>query len=163
MSEPLKRTPLNSFIGDIIETSVFEEHPFEVNAVVPERTFLEKIYLLHEEFAKPSSQIRVERMSRHLYDIDQMVDTDIAETAILKDVLYHQVVDHRRKFIGLKGFDYSTLEKPTIHFIPEGDIQEKWEQDYKNTISSMVLGEAHSFEEVMSRLEAFNRKVNSLT
>lgn len=162
MSEPLEQIKVKSFIGDNLETSFFEELPVVVNAVVPERTFIEKLFLLHEEFAKPTSQIRVERMSRHLYDIDQILDTDIAEKAIMNDELYRQVIEHRRKFIGLKGFDYSTLEKPTIHFIPEGETREKWDVDYKNTIQSMVLGEARTFEEVITRLEKFNQKINSL-
>lgn len=162
MSEPLAKINIRSFIGENVDTSIFEELPVQVNAVVPERTFLEKLFLLHEEFAKPSPQIRIERMSRHLYDIDQILDTDIAETAILNDELYRQVIAHRQKFIGLKGFDYSTLEKPTIHFVPEGETRAKWENDYKNTTMSMVLGQAHTFEEVLTRLEDFNRKVNSL-
>lgn len=163
MSEPLVKTNVKSFIGETIEASAFEEMPVEVNAVVPERTFLEKLFLLHEEFAKPSSQIRVERMSRHLYDIDQMLDTDIADSAIKNIELYEQVVEHRRKFIGLKGFDYSTLDKETIRFVPAGEIRTKWETDYKNTIMSMVLGDARSFDEVMKRLEDFNSKVNELS
>lgn len=162
MSEPLEQINIKSFIGENVNTSIFDELPVEVNAVVPERTFLEKLFLLHEEFAKPTSQIRVERMSRHLYDVDQILDTAIAESAITNDELYKQVIDHRQKFIGLKGFDYSTLEKPTIHFVPEGEVREKWENDYKNTVMSMVLGKTHTFDEVMTRLEDFNRKVNSL-
>ncbi len=162
MSEPVAKIKVKSFIGDNVETSIFEELPVEVNAVVPERTFLEKLFLLHEEFVKPTPQIRVERMSRHLYDIDQMLDTAIAENAIMNENLYRQVIDHRRKFIGLKGFDYITLEKPTIRFIPEGETRNKWENDYKNTIMSMVLGESRTFDQVMSRLADFNRKVNSM-
>lgn len=162
MSEPVDKVMVKSFIGEVLETSVFEEKAVEVNAVVPERTFLEKIFLLHEEFAKPTSQIRVERMSRHLYDIDQMLDTGIAESAISNDELYTQVVEHRRQFIGLKGFNYSTLAKSTIHFVPEGETREKWAKDYKNTVESMVLGDSRTFEEVMTRLEAFNRRINAM-
>lgn len=162
MSEPLTKVNIKSFIGETLQVSAFDEVPVEVNAVVPERTFLEKIFLLHEEFSKPTSQIRVERMSRHLYDIDQMLDTDIAESAINNDELYRQVIEHRSKFIGLKGFDYSMLGKRTIHFIPEGEIRDMWAKDYKNTVMNMVLGEAHSFEEVMRRLQAFNHRVNSM-
>lgn len=134
MSEPVEKVSVKSFIGETLETSVFEERAVEVNAVIPERTFLEKLFLLHEEFAKPSEQIRVERMSRHLYDIDQMLDTGIAESAINDDVLYRQVMEHRSKFIGLKGFDYSTLAKASIRFIPEGETRDKWATDYKNNL-----------------------------
>lgn len=162
MAEPVDKVKIKSFIGEVIETTALDERSVEVNAVVPERTFLEKLFLLHEEFAKPTSQIRVERMSRHLYDIDQMLDTPIAMSALANEELYCQVIEHRRKFIGLKGFDYSTLVKASIHFVPEGKTREKWANDYKNTTMSMVLGEHRSFDEVMTRLEEFNRVINSM-
>ena len=63
--------------------------------MLPERTFLEKLFLLHEEFTKPKDLIRVERMSRHLYDIGQMLKTPIAERAVNDADLYNQVVEHR--------------------------------------------------------------------
>ena len=49
---------------------------------MPQRTFLEKLFLLHEEFAKPQADIRVDRMSRHIYDICKMADTPIADQAL---------------------------------------------------------------------------------
>lgn len=162
MSEPVERVSINSFIGETLDAQALEEDEVCVNAVVPERTFLEKLFLLHEEFAKPVSQVRVERMSRHLYDIDQMLDADVAESALANPDLYRRVVEHRRKFIGLKGFDYSTLDKRTICFVPKGETRERWAEDYKNTVVSMVLGEAHTFDQVMVRLEDFNRKLNTM-
>ncbi|ATA76304.1 hypothetical protein CGC47_01180 [Capnocytophaga canimorsus] len=44
----------------------FTEDSFLVPSVNPERTFLEKIFLLHEEFQKPKEKMRVNRLSRHL-------------------------------------------------------------------------------------------------
>lgn len=42
--------------------------------VLPERTFLEKVFPLHEEFSKPKELIRVERMLRHtIYFIQQLL------------------------------------------------------------------------------------------
>ena len=64
--------------------------------------------LLHEEFAKPTAEMRTERMSRHLYDLERMLHADIAERALSDEHLYRSVLEHRRKFIGLKGFDPNT-------------------------------------------------------
>ncbi len=82
MSEPVSEIALDSMIDQIYPKAPFAEPKFMVRAVLPERTFLEKIFLLHEEFAKPRDLIRVERMSRHMYDIGQMLKTPIAECAI---------------------------------------------------------------------------------
>lgn len=46
--------------------SEFAEGPIEIPVAIPERTFLEKLFLLHEEFHRPHQKIRVDRLSRHL-------------------------------------------------------------------------------------------------
>lgn len=109
MNEPISKTSVRSYISGNLPKLTFQDEPVEVNAVIPQRTFLEKLFLLHEEFAKPNSEIRVERMSRHLYDIYNIMQTKIANEALADDSLYDSVVEHRRKFIGLKGFDYDSL------------------------------------------------------
>jgi hypothetical protein len=53
-----------------------------VPTVNPERTFLEKLFLLHEEFHRPANKMRVDRLSRHLYDIYHLTKAGIAEKAI---------------------------------------------------------------------------------
>ena len=104
MNEPVAPVSLRSFIDEIFLHTPFTEKEFEVRAVLPQRTFLEKVFLLHEEFAKQDA-IRTERMSRHLYDIGQIMDTPIAEAALSDKERYQSVVEHRRTFIGLRGFD----------------------------------------------------------
>ena len=103
----------------------FTEQKFMVRAVLPEHTFLEKIFLLHEAFAKSKNLIGVERMSRHMYDIGQMLKTSIAGRAINDAELYRQVVEHRRTFIGLRGFDYDTLYPATLNIIPPASVIEQ--------------------------------------
>lgn len=87
MNEPVNEVPLESMIDQVYPKAPFAEPKFNVRAVLPERTFLEKLFLLHEEFAKPKDLIRVERMSRHIYDIGQMLKTPIVEKAIHNEQL----------------------------------------------------------------------------
>ena len=103
MSEPVKPVYIRSYIADNLPKLTFEDNPVEVNAVLPQRTFLEKLFLLHEEFAKPTADIRIERMSRHIYDISRIMKTSVADEALTDDSLYKSVIEHRRKFIG-RGF-----------------------------------------------------------
>lgn len=69
LSEPFSISDIGSIIDDSFSDAEFAEEPFKVKATTPEKTFLEKIILLHEEFQKPEKKIRSMRMSRHLYDI----------------------------------------------------------------------------------------------
>ena len=160
MTEPVSKVSVRSYISENLPKLTFQDEPVDVKAVTPQRTFLEKLFLLHEEFSKPSSEIRIERMSRHLYDVYRMMQTEISEEALADDRLYDSVIEHRRKFIGLKSFDYDTLKKSTLKIFPEGKTREDWEGDYKNTVANMVMGFAPSFDEIMSALESLSRRIN---
>jgi hypothetical protein len=162
MSEPVQEIMLNSMIDQVYATAPFAEKPFMVRAVLPERTFLEKVFLLHEEFAKPRDLIRVERMSRHMYDIGQILKTPIAEKAIKNEQLYHQVVEHRRKFIGMRGFDYDMLYPATLSIIPPTEVAEQWRKDYENMRLYMIYGESVSFDTLIEQLAELQNRIRSI-
>lgn len=159
INEPVNEVPLESMIDQVYPKAPFAEPKFNVRAVLPERTFLEKLFLLHEEFAKPKDLIRVERMSRHIYDIGQMLKTPIVEKAIHNEQLYRQVVEHRRKFIGLRGFDYDTLYPDSLNIVPPETIIEQWKADYENMRLHMIYGESVSFEELINNLRDLNDRI----
>lgn len=161
MSEPIEKVDINSLIAKNLPHILIDEPSVNVNAVIPQRTFIEKLFLLHEEFSKPSCDIRVERMSRHLYDVFQILKTNIAEEALKDDGLYQSVMEHRRKFIGLRGFNYDTLKKKTLNIVPQGDIRSRWEEDYKNMMLNMIMDEAPSFDEIISSIEILNDRINN--
>ena len=163
MSEPVSEVPIESMIDNIYPNAPFAEPKFNVRTVLPERTFLEKIFLLHEEFAKDKELIKIERMSRHMYDIGQMLKTPIAESAIRNEQLYRQVVEHRRTFIGLRGFDYDSLYPNTLNFIPPPSIIEQWKTDYENMLTHMIYGETVSFEKLVNNLYELNKCINNIS
>ena len=162
MRDPVAVVPLQSYIDEVYPDAPFSGAAFNVRAVVPQRTFLEKLFLLHEEFAKPTEAMRVDRMSRHLYDICQMADTPIAEQALSDKDLYLSVIDHRRTFIGLKGFDYGQLLPQMLRIVPPAEIRENWKRDYRAMQESMIYGDSPSFESLIEKLSALNRRINAL-
>lgn len=162
MNEPVSPVMLRSFIDEVFSDALFTGNPFEVRAVVPERTFLEKLFLLHEEFSKPVEQIRTERMSRHIYDISQIMDTPIAERALKDESLYNSVIEHRRRFIGLKGFDYSTLRSQSLRIVPPADVMELWRKDYEMMQESMIYGDSLPFYKLIERIRDLNGRINTM-
>ncbi len=162
MSEPVEKVALQSYVDDVYPAAPFTEPKFEVRAVIAQRTFLEKLFLLHEEFAKPTADIRTTRMSRHLYDVGQIMDTPIAEEAIMNRELYLSVIEHRRVFIGLRGFDYSTLLPQTLNIIPPDSVANLWKEDYRSMQESMIYGTSPSFDDLIGKLRELNQKINQL-
>lgn len=162
MHEPVQTVALQSQIDTILPQSAIVQPAFNVSVVVPERTFLEKVMLLHEEFAKPQTDIRTSRMSRHLYDIYCMLHTDIAERALDNEQLYRSIVEHRRKFIGLKGFDYDTLYPQSLSLEIPADVLPLWRKDYENMQSSMIYGESVPLDELLEEMRQLNDRIRQL-
>lgn len=160
MSEPIEEVMIDSLIDSAVPRALFVEPKFPVRAVMAKRTFLEKIFLLHEEFSKGEGKIRVDRMSRHLYDIHRMFLTPIAEEALSDQELYETVIQHRKTFIGLKGFDYSSLHKSTLTFIPPESVYTLWRKDYETMQEEMIYGDSLPFDEMIAELRDFNVRIN---
>ena len=162
MIEPLQKVAMQSLVDKEFPDASFADTSFEVNSVVPERTFLEKIFLLHEEFAKPQKFMRTERMSRHLYDLAKLDDAGIAEKALNNKELYNSIVEHRRIFVGLKDFDYDTLAPRTIKIIPPDFIISEWQQDYKTLCETMIYGESLPFNKLIDKIKQLNETINHI-
>ena len=162
MIEPIERKAISSVIDSDHPTTPVAEKEFEVNAVIPERTFLEKVFLLHEEFRK--DEVRVERMARHIYDLVMMMNSKehIDERAIANEELYRAVLEHRRKFIGLKGFDYDELYPATLCIVPKEEIAHQWEEDYQFMCEHMIYGETPSFTSLIENIKMLNGRIQQL-
>ncbi|MDO4190602.1 MAG: nucleotidyl transferase AbiEii/AbiGii toxin family protein [Bacteroidales bacterium] len=161
MSEPIQEKTIESIVDKAVPQSVVREALFDVRAVLPERTFLEKMFLLHEEFSKP--QVRVERMSRHVYDLAQMMSRGIHQRALADETLYRQVLEHRREFIGLKNFDYDMLYPEHLNIIPSDATRELWRKDYEQMQQHMIWStDSPSYEILLTRLSELNNMVKRL-
>jgi len=96
--EPSENVQIRSLIADTFPDADFADNYCNIPTVVPQRTFLEKAFLLHEEFQKPMNKIRVDRMARHIYDLEKIMDTDFAKEALNNADLYNVIVEHRITF-----------------------------------------------------------------
>ncbi|MDD4573690.1 MAG: nucleotidyl transferase AbiEii/AbiGii toxin family protein [Sphaerochaeta sp.] len=160
ISDPFVEVGIQSFISETFPDMPFSRRPFTVKIVPAERTFLEKAFLLHEEFHKPTSEIRTDRMSRHLYDLEKMMDTPIAHKAIQDRNLYNKIVTHRKKYIGLKGFDYASLAPEHINFIPPTAISHHWKRDYQAMRENIIYGPSIDYETLIKRIRILNVRFN---
>ena len=160
--EPNTKMPIISFVGEIFNNKIFADKSIEIPTVNPERTFLEKIFLLHEEFQKPSDKIKSERMSRHLYDIFKLKDAGVREKALNDMRLYKTIVEHRKKFTPIRRIDYSLHAPDKINFIPPNNLLKDYEKDYKEMVESMIYEETITFEKLIYELKLFNKELNAL-
>jgi hypothetical protein len=117
---------------------------------------------LHEEFAKKNQEkIRVNRISRHIYNIAKMLDTPIAEKALNDKELYKHIIAHRRMFQAMKDFDYDTLLPDKIKIVPPESVIAKWEDDYKK-MQAMMYDDAPSFSEIIDKITQLNKRIDQI-
>lgn len=160
LKEPFATISIRSILFEEFPSDAWEEAPFDVVAVEPRKTLLEKTFLLHEKLLQryPHS-LPDERQSRHLYDIVQLMDTT-AGTAVLADEGFYSVLqEHRRHYMRLSGVDYDTLSFRTINFIPDIGVMEDFKKDYEQMQQSMIYVDSHDFEELIRRLTLFNGRM----
>lgn len=162
LMEPVEYKPIISMVSDEFRELPFAETEITIPVVSPKRTFLEKIFLLHEEFQKDTQFIRVERMSRHLYDLEKLMDT-IHGTEALTDIeLYNTIVAHRKNFNAIRGIDYANHSPQLINILPPEATIKEWGKDYKTMQESMFYGDTISFDKLMVRIAELNSRIKKL-
>lgn len=150
--DPNQKVPIQSWIDQQYPKTPFVEEPFEVRATDPRKTLLEKLILLHEEFQKPLDKIRYLRMSRHFYDIDQILNTEFGPAALVDKALFESIVMHRKVLTPVKTTDYETLTLQNLNIVPPDKILDNFKADYKEMQTSMIHGETEGFEPLIERI-----------
>lgn len=160
--EPYTSREFSSFVGEIYEGKSFADKVIIIPTVDPERTFLEKVFLIHEEFQLKSEKEKVNRRSRHLYDLEKLMDTDHGKNALGDMDLYKMIVAHRQKLNALRGIDYSNHSPDKINLIPPDIVIGDWEKDYQAMQESMLYRGSLPFVELIGRIKELNEKINNL-
>jgi hypothetical protein len=160
--EPFSIRTFNSFLDEIYPDASFAKQPIHIPTVDPERTLLEKIFLLHEEFQRSDEKIRVDRMSRHLFDIYKLAASPFAEKVLLNQELYTEIVCHRQSFTKLGGVDYRLHNPGTINPIPPDNLLDAWKKDYSIMQEQMIYADSPSFDTMLEAIRNYISKINQL-
>jgi predicted nucleotidyltransferase component of viral defense system len=140
--------------------SLFLAKACTVRALSPERTFWEKVLLLHEERHRPAGKTRRPRMARHFHDVWRLIDAGIADKAVADASLFEQVVEHRRVYFRQNWVDYTTMKRGTVEMTPKPGQLAEWRADYAAMQRDMFLTPPPPFEEVLAAVAAFQSRFN---
>ncbi|MCL2131453.1 MAG: nucleotidyl transferase AbiEii/AbiGii toxin family protein [Lentimicrobiaceae bacterium] len=162
LKEPYTQRILKTMVSEIFSNTPFTDQPITIPTVNPERTFLEKIFLLHEEFQRPPQKIRVERLSRHLYDIEKLSQTPYFQKALTDKDLYQTIIAHRRQFSALEGVDYEKHLPSYIKIVPPKHLLPIWEKDYNEMGENMIYGKKLTFNELILKITEIQSIVNAV-
>lgn len=163
LTEPFEPVSMRSMIEDAYPDAPFTAPPVDIPTVLPGKTFLEKTFLLHEEFNRVGGGANVDRLTRHLYDIEKMMDEDFAIAAMNDESLYSDIVEHRSKFTAWSGLDYQSHHPSIISFLPPESLAKALEEDYKKMQEGFIYGKPLSFDELIGRIADLQERFRSLT
>lgn len=151
LMEPTSREQVKSLIesNSSITTTLINS---DVITAMPQKTFLEKVFLLHELFTTEGCAL-ANRKSRHLYDLEAMMDEPFALAAVRDDELWESIRHHRSVFTPVKGIDYNTPIKEKLRLVPPLQYMNVWKDDYNAMQEQMVYGRSVSFGELLARME----------
>ncbi len=159
-SEPYEIKPVQSLIDIHFPRLPISEKPFMAKVIRPEKTLLEKMILLHEEFSKPFEKIRYFRMSRHYYDIAQILQSKYGKKALQNKALFDEIIRHRAKYTPVKTVNYSELTMETLKIFPEEKILALYKKDYRKMQESMIYGKKQDFDEIIEIIKRETGRIN---
>ena len=156
MDEPTELRQIRSLIGESFNEEDTGAESF-VRTVVPTRTFLEKLFLLAEEFQKEKP--RSVRMSRHLYDLARLMDTKYGAEALSNKNLYNAIIEHRKTYYDLKYVNYDLHTSSTINFTIPEIVMQAWQDDYADMRRFFIYGESLEFNVLMQKIRELQERV----
>lgn len=158
--EPTAKGKVRSFVSEnsTIDTTVAD---VDIISAVPEKTFLEKAFLLHELFTTEGCRT-ANRKSRHLYDLVMMMDKPFALKAVHDDVLWNTIHHHRGVFTSIRDVDYTPDIRKRIVLLPPEYVRKTWQDDYKAMQESMIYGEHIRFDDLLAKVQELQERFRSI-
>ena len=131
-----------------------------VPTVTPVRTYLEKVFLLHENLLKDHP--RYKRMSRHLYDLFRLDGSGWTGRVLESADLYRTIVEHRSVFNAIRGIDYGSHAPQSLCIVPPPDLLPLWEADYHTMQEGFIYGESPSFKELIAAISRIQETLHGM-
>jgi hypothetical protein len=160
--DPNRETTIRPYLADDV-ASVNLDVP-GITTVVAERTFWDKVLIIHGQrrwFERRGElQHQGQRVSRHYYDIYRLLDSQVGQRALADSSLSHDCLRHARMFFDRPDFDLASAVPGTLSLSPSAAMSEALKRDY-DRMAGMIMGAAPEFNEVIARIQEFERRINA--
>jgi hypothetical protein len=130
-----------------------------VSVLTCERTFWEKVTLLHAENHRTDLSKFKSRMSRHWSDVAVMSDAD--RFADLDFGLLDTVIAFKQIYFAANWAHYETAVPGTLKIVPNDLLRRVLLDDYRQ-MREMFPEEPLPFEEILEKLRALQDRINSV-
>ena len=122
-----------------------------IRTISIERTFYEKITILHREANRPKTKQMPKRYARHYYDVYQIYNSKFIDEILNNIFLLKEVTFFKMKFYNDNWANYGDILKFNIKLIPDEYRINELMDDYKS-MEEMIMGNKPSFIEIINTL-----------
>jgi hypothetical protein len=159
-TEPSTSQKIRPYLAEQTEDLQFPEPT--IDALLAERTFWEKVTLIHAELHKGTFQETADRMSRHWSDLSVLMKSETGRRAIKDNDLCLKVVDHKAAFWRDGKAKYDDCRNKKFWLVPTGQVLEVLKDDYNAMVEVGMFygGTPASFEEMMKDVAALEGMLN---
>lgn len=109
----------------------------------------------HQDPAKPLA----DRMSRHYYDMAQLIGHEAKERAVSSVDLLEQVAHHKSVFFKAAWANYENAKAGSLRLMPNAELAVSLRRDYSG-MREMIIGDAPGFDDILGAIEAFEGEIN---
>ena len=132
-----------------------------IPTVAIERTFWEKIAILHYLGSDGAYRMPPERHSRHLYDIFMIGHSQFKSSAFQMKSLLKEIVAFDQRYYPRHGVDYEDLTTGKIRLVATSQNLQCLEEDYRS-MQSMFFACPPSWSELLDYLSTLQEEINHL-
>ncbi|HCN45589.1 MAG TPA: nucleotidyl transferase AbiEii/AbiGii toxin family protein [Pseudomonas sp.] len=152
---------ISSDVAELFPTVAFAQA--EVVVLAAERTFWEKVTLIHDQCNRAFPAGRG-RLSRHWYDLAMLVRHDTGRRALADLALLSDVIGLKEVFYRRATSQYERCLAGGLNLIPDAENLMLLERDYDEMHNAgMLNGHAYPLAEIIAELTTLQESINTLS
>lgn len=155
--EPFTSQMVTSYVHK--EIKALKGMHVDVRATSPLRTLFEKATLLHMEANRPIDMPIPLRLSRHYYDLHQLITKGYLKDPLKNVQLLKELITYKQMLFSSPEAKYEEIFKHGIKLLPDEPRIKELTRDYKK-MTEMFFGQPPSFDQILSALEELERDIN---
>lgn len=145
-------------------------YKFKVKTISPEKTFWEKVLILHQEANRPLTKIEngkevvnniPKRYSRHYYDVYKFSQTKYKNSAKEDKKLLKQIIEFRNKFYHYSWSKLNDALNGSLKLVPSKERIKELSKDFTSMKEMINDKDIKSFDDLIDKLKALEKELNN--
>lgn len=149
------RTDISKYVSDLSFPSA------KAIVLSPQKTYWEKITLMHSECNRHTFKENADRISRHWYDVSMLTNHHIGKQALVNRELLNEVIRVKKIFYNSSFSKYDDCLNGKMRLLPKDKDLELLKGDFNKMLNNkMFYGEQPDFNLIISEIEKLESILN---